>query len=646
MKISTQYLIILFILIGYLTPFTSSAQDYYRSEPKLEEIPSFDKLQPNATIIEDNRSIQYKTKNRVITRHRIVRIHTQEGLDDNNKVIIYVPDESELNDIQARSISKDGEVIEIDQSNIKLKENYEGDGNLQMFAIEGAEVGGEIEYIYSLKTPVYSGGKETFSKNYPTLSASLKIKSFSDFKLDSKAYNWEFEQERLNKVHSYNFTNILPVEEEKYSTPDSRAVFVEYKVVQTAYGKTIFADYEYWKVFNYKSLFDYNKFELKIARKSIKKLLKKSDITDKKEQLKAVHDYLKNTYFYKPGYSNDLSELTTVLKNYKGNDEGLVKVYGLFLAELGINFKILMTGNKYEYWIDEDYCSPFSFSEYVIFIPLYELYVYPSSPASQLGHVPQWIVGNTALIIDQNLSVVSFMEIPSKNAEKNKTFLRMDIGLNFNENTSKIAVGAYGTGQIAFNYNQDYLFTESEEDKMDNIKSYLSWRFEDAEINDIQLINKEAWGDISACDDYECKREFSAELISSNLFENMGKKVLINIGKVIGPQSELYSETDRILPINNSYNKSYEFEINITIPEGYRYAGEENVVIDNEFKSDKGIVFAGFQSSVKQEGNVIKINIHEYYNQINLDKKYYEEFRKIINSAADWNKAIILLEQE
>ena len=39
----------------------------------------------------------------------------------------------------------------------------------------------------------------------------------------------------------------------------------------------------------------------------------------------------------------------------------------------------------------------------------------------------------------------------------------------------------------------------------------------------------------------------------------------------------------------------------------------------------------------------LNVHIDEYYNQIDIDKEYYPVYRQVINSAADFNKKLLIL---
>jgi hypothetical protein len=54
----------------------------------------------------------------------------------------------------------------------------------------------------------------------------------------------------------------------------------------------------------------------------------------------------------------------------------------------------------------------------------------------------------------------------------------------------------------------------------------------------------------------------------------------------------------------------------------------------------------GFVSNYKLEGNLLTINIDEYYKQVLQPLDIFPTFQKIINAAADFNKVTLLLEKK
>ena len=53
-----------------------------------------------------------------------------------------------------------------------------------------------------------------------------------------------------------------------------------------------------------------------------------------------------------------------------------------------------------------------------------------------------------------------------------------------------------------------------------------------------------------------------------------------------------------------------------------------------------------FESSYEKEGQVIKIKVDEYYDMLHVPLDMYEDYRAVINSAADFNKVVLVLEKQ
>ena len=69
-----------------------------------------------------------------------------------------------------------------------------------------------------------------------------------------------------------------------------------------------------------------------------------------------------------------------------------------------------------------------------------------------------------------------------------------------------------------------------------------------------------------------------------------------------------------------------------------------DLVIDKAMNVDKSKA-SFFKSTVKIEGKTVVIQIEEHYNSIFYSKDNYQEYRKIINAAADFAKAALVLKQ-
>ncbi|MBD81565.1 MAG: hypothetical protein CL840_21785 [Crocinitomicaceae bacterium] len=627
------------------TGYALNDTTFWRSKARFIEVDEKAIEYGDVTIIQDNRYIAFNSFYREITRHKIIHIKTQEGLDANNKVVIHVPNRGEVLHVKARSISAEGEVVKISQDDIKVMKDYKQGGDVKMFAIEGAEVGGQIEFTYTLHTPLYDSGKELLSMNYRTLNACVLIRCVSQYKFDSRSFNWASEKIKTKEEHKYLYKNIAPIAEEKYSTPRANRVSVEFKILGNSTNMAPYSSYP----LAIKSLQkDFHQFGTKEVRKTVG-LLKdfNGKIEGNEEQtLRNLTVFLKEKLVYKEDYSPEYRDVMAIVKSGVGNDRGLMKVYCICLDHLNIDYELQVTCNKYDNRLREDYCSRHSLNEFILYFPKHDSYLYASGQLVQFGLAPSWIVGSTALVIPKNGSEVEFKEVLDKHPDSNRTDLKIDVNLDLAGSNTVLDIDGFGTGHLARNYNRIVYYSETEAETNGKLRDLVDWRYPDAQIVSMEMVDPEKWGKISECKDYSCKRAYKAKVKSTTFYEKVGNKLLLKVGTLLGPQVEMYSELKRVQPITTAYNKSYRFEITIPIPEGYKYSGAESLDIDNELVDDDDNIIAGFKSTVELKGRSLKINVYEFYSKVNIDNVYYDQYRIVINSAADFNKGMVLLEKE
>ncbi|MBS1602667.1 MAG: hypothetical protein JST42_08355, partial [Bacteroidetes bacterium] len=137
----------------------------------------------------------------------------------------------------------------------------------------------------------------------------------------------------------------------------------------------------------------------------------------------------------------------------------------------------------------------------------------------------------------------------------------------------------------------------------------------------------------------------NASIKSGELMENTGNKILVKIGEIIGPQTEMYQEKARQFPVMIEYAHTLERTISFQVPDGYIVSNLNDLRIHNDFQT-KGEITMGFTSDYTIDGSVIKIHVMEQYRQLTYPLSEYEKFRKVINSAADFNKIVMVLEKK
>jgi len=205
-----------------------------------------------AVILYENRVIScFYNKNNALLSYdifqRTIKVYNQKEIDQNNRIYIKNRENEDIIEICARFISKDGKITEVNKSNIKTIDNLESEGNYKIFAIEGAEPEGVIDYYYVIKRrPSFYGGYYLQS-DIPKLDLNMTIVLPQNLKMVTKSYNGlpdikdtiiEKEQKRV-----YFLKNVIipELEEEKFSAYKASLQRIEYVICYNyAVNKTRF----------------------------------------------------------------------------------------------------------------------------------------------------------------------------------------------------------------------------------------------------------------------------------------------------------------------------------------------------------------------------------------------------------------------
>jgi hypothetical protein len=138
--------------------------------------------------------------------------------------------------------------------------------------------------------------------------------------------------------------------------------------------------------------------------------------------------------------------------------------------------------------------------------------------------------------------------------------------------------------------------------------------------------------------------EMEGEFKTSAFIEKAGPRLLFKVGLVIGPQTEMYSDQQRTMSIENDNNRNYDRVIRIRIPEGYTVKNADQLRMNFSFSEDANTPFM-FKADYVMKGDVLELTISEFYKEIYCPLDRYEDFRKVINAAADFNKVTLILEK-
>jgi hypothetical protein len=121
---------------------------------------------------------------------------------------------------------------------------------------------------------------------------------------------------------------------------------------------------------------------------------------------------------------------------------------------------------------------------------------------------------------------------------------------------------------------------------------------------------------------------------------------MFRVGLLIGPQMEMYRELvgERTMDVESNYARNFDRTIRLTIPDGYEVTGMESLAMDHAHKDEQGHEML-FISTYELKGNVLTITIREFYANQRYPKELFAKYREVVNAAADFNKATIVLKK-
>lgn len=166
MKKTLTALIFGFTLVStYAQVETIDKYDWEKS-PKLHDLTTEEAALPEV-ILKDKLvyDFTYNDKGELectYVHHVIIRVNSDDAISDNNKLYLPYYDESDMIRQKVRVINSKGEVKTLGERDVKESVDEESQRKLKYFALEGVDLGSEIEYFFLLKeSPELSGSRST-----------------------------------------------------------------------------------------------------------------------------------------------------------------------------------------------------------------------------------------------------------------------------------------------------------------------------------------------------------------------------------------------------------------------------------------------------------------------------------------------------
>jgi len=646
------FLLLLLNCLCHYAPAQDIQKEKWDEKPVIYQISEMMKQEP-AIIILDKRRMEFadEKENLVMykTLHRIVHINDDKGIESYNRIYLPVSSNADIIDMKARTILPDGKTIELDKNSIK---DITEDGQVyKIFAMEGLVEGCEVEYYYTYRRNTSFFGREVIQGRLPVQQAVLELGAPSRLLFEIKAFNSSvkpfdttFNNKRWLRVVE---NEIAAAEDEKYCAFEANLKRLEYKLSYNT-SRT-----------NNDRLFTWDELARRIhtnfstcTDKEMRKVndltgdIKLKNLTTEQEKIAAVEDFIKTNFTSRDDIDgDDADNLEKIIKTKLASHTGMIRLFSAVFRNIGIAHEYVLAADRDKYSIDRNFENWNNCENNLIYFPSIKKYLAPTEAEYRFPWInPKWAAANafycrTTTIGSYTTAIGEVKQVPLEDFEKSVINTEADVELSKNADTLIINIRQIYSGYSAAVYRAIFNFSDDENKKLVT-KEMIKFG-----TNSENLVssNRENEG----FENYHENKPFilSATVKAVELVEKAGNKTIIRIGDIIGPQVEMYQEKPRQFPMEIDYPHVLERKINFTIPPGYTVKNPDDIKIKHVFL-DKGQVTMGFISDYTLEKNILSITIREEYRRSNYPLSQFDDFRKVINAAADFNKVALVLEKK
>lgn len=581
--------------------------------------------------------------------YKRVHINEDKSVQTFNKIYLQVQSEIDLVDLRAHSIGANGKISkEFNEKDMKLTE--EDGKKFLILAIDGAEKGGEIEYFYITRKRIQQWGSISVQGGTYIRKFSYTMRMPEHVEYLFKGYNNCPEVKDENKG-DYNYyrlkvENVPVLNKETFSSYDTELMRVEFLLGYIkSMGKVRLNTYADFSKDVYKSLMSKQSESLKDIKKLSKKL-KLSEIEDQEAKIRTIENWVKSNIVFNDEV--EFTKMSDLLKNKYASEWGLLRLY-IYLFEYNeIKYQVWASCDKDDKVFDEEFESYNFLDNYYLYFPKVKKFIDFKNIAWRLGMPPSAILGQKAVqikVVDLGNGVTSskYTIGKAKTPSCNQTNAVMNLDITLDGSMSKTMIKYHAEEGGYENYIKAIYTLVTDDDKRKEIlEEHVKAVSKDADVTNIKVKNS----NINDIENAEKPLIIEADLSVSKIIESAGDKTILKIGELIGEQAELYSDKPRQTKIIDFYPHMYTRTIVVHIPDGYTVKGLEKFVIKNLYQNVNGesTDSIGFISNYKLDGNILTINCTEYYEFLEWPKEKYEQYRIVINSAADFNKLSIILD--
>jgi hypothetical protein len=580
-------------------------------------------------------------------QHRIVYVRDAAAVERFNKIYLPIREGDSLLLLLARTYQPDGTVRNIDAtSELREVDDLQESGAFRLLAVEGLVPGGMVEYAYVRRRPASFFGREMWQRNIPVRDATFWLTAPFEYQFQATGYNgFPAVEDSLSDATRFLLAHVdrmEPAYRERYARYETHLQRLDWRMQGNLLqgGEDPFT----WEAGANRfasAIYAFGKDDEKAVRRFIKGLGIKSAMPSTEKQA-LVERGIKSRIAWQEAIDPAQDYPAGILTNLYGSSFGLMRLYALCWIELGIDHEVVLTADGEGPDLDSSFPFWHALTEMGFYFPEGDNYLDPLSDGFRLGAAPPAWLERPAIHLRPagETFTMRWRTIPSPPLKDHYEDLTVTLRMSDDRREAELSLSRSFSGYRA-TVIQPYWERISPTIQEDAATEILRSSAPDATLTDWSAFH-------GSMDDVYAGIPFrlEASLTSSAVLEQAGKRTLIKIGELIGPQVAMYAVRPRLLPINVEYPHGYRRQLTVQVPDGFALRGLEALTMNHVVVSPAGDTLMAFLSTYTLREGELVVQVHEYYAQTNYPADLDAAFRRVINAAADFNKHTLILEPE
>jgi len=569
------------------------------------------------------------------------------GIDQNNTVQIGVDDLNDVVSVKARSISPDGKVVELAPDAFKKAKDDDNQESSLSFAYEGLVPGSMIDYVCVLKQDAeLRGNRVMLQFGTSIMQERFDLVGPARLVMATKSYNGapdaRTDSSDATVQHLYwTLQHVQALKDEPSSAPDANRMQVVYALdrIPDMNIKDYSGDVAATKIYH-EVLYPELPSKVEKAMKGLLKDAKVGSARDEEAKVRALENYIKDNFTLRPAGAG-ARDLEQIAKTRTCDKIGMDMLFCTLLTRMGVEHQVVVTSDRTTSPFDPDFVNFFYLQDVHLYFPTLKKYLAPTDFGLRLGWIPGENTDCYGLFISNydlggtvtGVGKVRF--IPAVPDSLNADDSYAQVVLNDDATSATIIAENRLSGYFTSGLQSYYTFLNA--DQRTKLHEALLGYLTDNSTSDSVYVEN---GD-GALQGLK-PMNFHATVVTSKLSGTAGDKRLFNIGELLGPQTEMYTDNERKLPVSEDYERRFHRELQVVIPKGWSLANGADLAMDQHLDVD-GERLLRFISTWHMDGDTLKVNIDENYRRCQLPVSQYEAYRKTVDAAADWNKLKLVL---